>query len=158
MMIKKILEYTTVKEIMKHYKVSRATAHRWLRQGYAVLREYPATMPQGLSTDTLRIIARRSAKYVAARQGDSDLIAECEQQALIEMWKDADAIGGDQSRAYKAGRFGALKALRAWRHRIPVDLALSTRDMGGMFPDDDGPDYTDPDESWMVPQLDSPSD
>lgn len=123
MLIKEALIYHDVKSIMKHYKVSRAQAYVWLRQGYAVIRTYPKAMPS-IPADKIKLIALRSARYVAARQRDYDLVRECEQAALIAIWKDADKIGSDEARAYKAGRMAALAALRDWR----VHKGLSLED------------------------------
>lgn len=117
MMRKIALKYHTVKDIMQHYKVSRRTAFYWLRQGYAVVRTYPTGLPKGIDYKT---IAKRSAWYVCARQGDIDLLHEAEQAALIGLWKESDAIesaNNQESIAHTIARSCALQALRDWRKK-----------------------------------------
>lgn len=104
-----------VRRVMRKYRISRATAFRFIRQGYALIREYPKALPEGM--DALQI-AKRSAHYVLRKiyyaKDRPDLVKECTQSALVAIFLNADQIGTDVNKAYRSGYVGALDALKWW--------------------------------------------
>lgn len=155
MITKEILKYHTIKDIMRHYKVSRAQAYVYKRQGYAVIRSYPDHMPDV----DYRQIAQRTARYLGRKRfalHDPDLMREMEQGALIKLWTEADQIGNDERKAYKAALNGAKDIIKQWRNPlVPHSRILGIDAFLGEY-ENEGIDYSSPDETWMDPAQDSP--